>query len=108
MAPPSAFRSEPDPDNAENVGQLYTISPDGTNMVQVTNHPDGTLVLGSSFSPDSQWLVFARGGVAGLPDIYVMRRDGSDLTPITQTPVWDSAPDWSRGNPNDPTSVESA
>jgi WD40-like Beta Propeller Repeat len=64
-------------------------------LVQITDHPDGTTVFAPSFSPDSQWIAFARSGVDGKPDIYVMRRDGSELTPTTRTPVWESAPDWS-------------
>jgi hypothetical protein len=34
-------------------------------------------------------------GDADLPDLYLMRRDGTDLTPLTRTPEWESAPDWS-------------
>lgn len=89
-----SFRSEPDP-GAEFVGDLYTVAADGSGLTEVTDHEDGTMTLGSSWSPDSQWIVFARSGVDDLPDLYVMRRDGSDLTPLTRTPVWDSAPSWS-------------
>ena len=77
------------------MGDLYTVAPDGSNLQRLTDHEDGTMVLGSSFSPDSQWIAFGRSGVSGQPDIYVMRTDGRDLTPLTQTPEWDSAPDWS-------------
>ena len=34
-------------------------------------------------------------GVDEQPDLYLMHRDGSDLTPLTRTPEWDSAPAWS-------------
>lgn len=91
-----SFRSEPSRAQ-EYVGHLYTVTPDGSGLTQVTDHEDGTMVLGSSFSPDSRWIAFARGGVGGMPDIYVMRRDGSDLATITETQVWDSAPDWTAG-----------
>jgi hypothetical protein len=33
-------------------------------------------------------------GKGELPDLYVTRRDGSDLSPLTRTPEWESAPDW--------------
>ncbi len=89
------FRSETGPNDFE--GDLYTVAPDGTGLTKVTDHDPGTMTLGSSWSPDSQWIVFARTGIAGLPDLYVMRRDGSELTPLTRTPVWDSAPAWSPG-----------
>ena len=87
------FRSETG--GGDFVGDLHTVAPDGTDLTKVTDHAPGTMTLGSSWSPDSQWIVFARTGVAGLPDLYVMRRDGSELTPLTRTPVWDSAPAWS-------------
>ncbi len=87
------FRSETGPGEFE--GDLYTVAPDGTGLTNITEHDPGTMTLGSSWSPDSQWIVFARTGVEGLPDLYVMRRDGSELTPLTRTPVWDSAPAWS-------------
>ena len=89
-----SFRSEPDASESF-IGDLYTVAPDGTELTNITNAEHGTMTLGSSWSPDSQWIVFAASGVDDNPDLYLMRRDGSDLTPLTQTPVWDSAPDWS-------------
>jgi Tol biopolymer transport system component len=37
-------------------------------------------------------------GVGHLPDLYAMRRDGSDVTPLTRTKTWESTPDWSPGD----------
>lgn len=88
-----SFRSEPNPDE-DFVGDIYTVRPDGSDLTKITD-AKGQQVLGSSFSPDSAWIVFAMSGVDNWPDLYVMRRDGSDLTPLTRTPAWDSAPDWS-------------
>ena len=34
-------------------------------------------------------------GVGELPDLFVTRADGSDLTPLTRTEAWESTPDWS-------------
>ena len=89
-----SFRSEPDASQPF-IGDLYTVAPDGSELTNITQGEPGTMTLGSSWSPDSQWIVFAASGVEDNPDLYLMRRDGSDLTPLTQTPVWDSAPDWS-------------
>jgi Tol biopolymer transport system component len=61
--------------------------------VQLTK-AKGKQVLSMSFSPDSKWIVFAMEGVDHLPDLFVMRRDGTDVTPITRTSTWESAPDW--------------
>ncbi len=87
-----SFRSEPDPEN-EFVGDLYTVRPDGSGVTKIVDGR-GKQVLGSSFSPDSKWIVFAMTGKGELPDLYVTRRDGSDLSPLTRTPEWESAPDW--------------
>jgi TolB protein len=87
-----SFRSEPRGDDF--VGEIHTIRPDGFDLKQLT-HANGKQVFATSFSPDSAWIVFAMTGVEEQPDLYVMRRDGSDRTPLTRTPEWDSAPAWS-------------
>ena len=46
------------------------------------------------WSPDGTSIVFATDGVGGNDDIYVMRADGSAITPVTRTPSWESAPAW--------------
>jgi TolB protein len=88
-----SFRSEPS--GKDFVGEIHTVHPDGSDITQLT-HAKGKQVFASSFSPDSAWIVFAMTGVEEQPDLYVMRRDGSDVTPLTRTPEWDSAPAWSR------------
>ena len=30
-----------------------------------------------------------------MGNLYVMRTDGTDLSQLTTTPLWESAPDWS-------------
>ena len=87
-----SFRSEPDDAN-EFVGDLYTIRPDGSDLTKVVDGK-GNQVFGSSISPDGKWIVFGMTGKGALPDLYVTRRDGSGLTPLTRTPEWESAPDW--------------
>ena len=78
-------------------GDLYTVHPDGTGLKQLTDYDGDVQVLASSFSPDSEWIAFAQTGVGSQPDIFVMRRDGTEVAPLTQTPEWDSAPDWGPG-----------
>jgi Tol biopolymer transport system component len=75
-------------------GNLYTIHPDGTGLHKLTGYDSTTMVLSYSFSPDGRWITFAKSGVGGEPDVFVMRADGSDIHPVTQTTLWDSAPDW--------------
>ncbi len=59
--------------------------------------PEGAIAEGKSFSPDGEWIVFwmiPQGRLSS--DIYRIRRDGTELTQLTDTPAgneWD--PEWS-------------
>jgi Tol biopolymer transport system component len=86
------FRTVSGPD--DNYGNLYTVHPDGTGLHQLTHYDATTIVLSYSFSPDGRWITFAKEGVGGEPDIFLMRLGGTDLAPVTQTALADSAPDW--------------
>jgi hypothetical protein len=86
-----------------------TVSPDGTTILSGT---DGTLftvpfaggqpspiriqdapndvAFGATWSPDGQWIVFTlHPRSAPHSDIYIMRRDGTDLRQVTRTPNQD-------------------
>ena len=68
--------------------QLYTVNPDGSNIVQITNlAPTALETWVPDFSPDGKRITFSYGQVdaAGniFPDIYVINVDGSNLTQIT-------------------------
>jgi len=73
---------------------IYTIRPDGTGLRQLTRFAGNVEVLSSSFSPDGRFIVFARTGTGGLPDLFVMRSNGTELRRLTRTAKWDSNPDW--------------
>ena len=73
---------------------LYRIRPDGTGLQQLTNFAPQVEVLSASYSPNGKSIVFSRTGRGGLPDLFLMRSDGTKLTQLTRTPQWDSAPDW--------------
>lgn len=84
--------------------QLYTIKPDGTDMVQLTNLASTSLdAWNPSFSPDGTQIAFNYGPVDtngnAHPDLYVINADGTGLTQLThdglsQVPRW--SPDGSR------------
>lgn len=87
-------------DNPDESANLYTVAPNGTHLKQLTFADDGvTQHLGSSYSPSGEWIVFGRRPATGGPDldaadVFVMRPDGTDERPLTQTLLYDSYPDW--------------
>jgi TolB protein len=83
-------------------GDLYTIRPDGTDLRRLTHLPPGTGIQLGSYSPDGQWIVFSTsaGATPGptndrlWPDVFVIKTDGTGLTPVTRTKNWEGSPDW--------------
>jgi TolB protein len=74
--------------------QVYTVRPDGTSLRRVSHFKRGTTVKSSSFAPDGRWITIGLDGRGGVPDVYVMRANGTGVRPVTRTRAWDSAPDW--------------
>jgi Tol biopolymer transport system component len=71
---------------------MYTIDPDGSNLVDLSAVGEGWQV---DWSPDGSSIIFASGRdqtADGYDDIYIMRPDGSDLRRLTDlkayTPAW--------------------
>jgi Tol biopolymer transport system component len=76
-------------------GRLFTVDVhDGT----ITDIHTPGLAFDADWSPDGEWLVFAMYDTQveqPRPDLYVMRRDGSGLVQITDTPgLTEGAPAW--------------
>lgn len=86
------FRS-PETENFLN-SNIFTIHPDGTGLRQVTDVAKNTKVYSASFSPDGTAITLGLTGVSGQADVFTIGIDGSNLTPVTRTDKWDSAPDW--------------
>jgi TolB protein len=86
------FRSNESADFLDS--QLYVVHPDGSGLRQVTHLSADTLLLSASFSPNGQKIVYAQTGAGGVPDIFTMDVNGTHLQQVTNTPEWDSAPDW--------------
>jgi Tol biopolymer transport system component len=81
--------------NLSGTWQLYTMNPNGSGMVQLTNLPSSTDIdLFAEWSPDGSRLLFA-SSITGTPQIYSIRADGTGTTQITNDPNGDLAPDWS-------------
>jgi TolB protein len=78
--------------------QLYTMNPDASAIVQITNlaATDWEAWL-PDFSPDGMRLTFCYGPSAetGPMEIYVINVDGSGLVQLTNDNLFDCAPRWS-------------
>ncbi len=76
--------------------ELYLMNADGSNLHQIT--PEGGNSQGPSFSPDGNWVAFTAyfdhyGEDHGC-EIYIMRRDGTDLRRLTDNDYCDWQPRW--------------
>jgi TolB protein len=90
-----AFQSPPDDEGVTK--NLYTIRPDGTHMISVTNNLlDGSDSSHPTWSPDSRQILFShvRPGSATGTDLYVVNRDGTHPRPVALTPWNEDAPSW--------------
>jgi TolB protein len=77
---------------------LYTVSPKGTGLKQLTHASGGRVQhLSATFSPDGKSITFTRTpgtGEGGNADIFVMRADGRRARNVTRSAAWDSGVDW--------------
>ncbi len=84
-------------DLAHGWGDMWLMSPDGTNQQRLHLFDGQAKFDGVRWSPDGQWLVFAADGGSGW-DVYVASPDGQELVNLTAaSPVHDrslSSPSW--------------
>jgi Tol biopolymer transport system component len=78
--------------NASGNNEVYTINPDGSGIVNVTNDPsdDGR----PDYSPDGSKIAF-RSNRDGNQEIYTMNAGGTGVARLTFDPAYDVQPVWS-------------
>lgn len=69
--------------------EIYTVNPDGTELVRLTNSP-GYDAEGS-YSADGKHIVFTSSR-DGDPDLYIMDADGKNVRQLTNQPGYDGGP----------------
>ena len=73
--------------------------PTAPGSLELTHFQDSDRVLDGSYSPDGASIVFSTTARAthptvSMPDIAVMRADGTGVRPVTRSANWDASPDW--------------
>jgi Tol biopolymer transport system component len=76
--------------------QLYTMNPDGSDVVQITNLPPSQNPFWTpAYAPDGQQILFSND-VTGSMELYVVNADGSGLRQLTSDAGDDIFARWSR------------
>jgi TolB protein len=75
-------------------GNYFTTYADGSHRRKLTSFPVASNLASARWSPDGKWIVFANSGTGGNDDLFVMRADASDISPLTRTAAWESAATW--------------
>jgi len=71
---------------------VYTYDFETETVRRLTDHP--ALDIEPGWSPDGEWIVFASGRDNYFTDIFIMRKDGSDVRQVTKDPAKDSESVW--------------
>lgn len=78
--------------NRDGNSEIYMMNPDGSNPVNLSNHPDSD--ASAAWSPDGTRIAFVSRR-DGDSEIYVMSADGSGFANLTHHPDSDYFPVWS-------------
>ena len=80
---------------------VFTVRPDGSHLVNVTNYSGGTLnATNPAWAPDGKHLTFVQkpgSGKLGYTDVFTMslvNDHASDIQPVSTSVLWDFRPDW--------------
>jgi Tol biopolymer transport system component len=74
---------------------VYTIAPDGSDLVQVTHVAAPVEAIAGSYSPDGRWIAFRWGNQSiGVYRLMKMHPNGSARSLITTAPIGETFIDW--------------
>jgi Tol biopolymer transport system component len=77
-------------------GSLYTVKADGTDVRLILSGESDVGNFEPSWSPDGQWIVFARTvDLAYSTDLFLVRPDGTGLHRLLERPGMELNPNWS-------------
>ena len=74
---------------------IYTISPDSSDLQQITTSPASD--TDASWSPDGDWIVYSSDhGDLPVPNIFIISSQGGEPINVTSNATYeDGAPSWS-------------
>jgi TolB protein len=80
---------------------VYTIEPDGSDLVQLTHVGPDVGAIAGSYSPDGRWIAFRwENPSVGVYRLMRMHPDGSDRSTITTAPIGEQYIDWGVAPPS--------
>lgn len=77
--------------------RIYRVQADGTGLTALTHGGSKRLDTAPAWSPDGTRIAFASARRGRLPDIYVMKPDGTNVRRLTRSRVAEANPSWSPG-----------
>lgn len=87
------FSAAPGSDRAGARGSLYAVNPDGSDLRKIPVDLDGRFsAFVAGWSPDGERIGFTL--CRAQCDIYTMKRDGTDVVQVTNTPEFKEFDDW--------------
>ena len=74
---------------------VYTVTPDGSQRVQLTHVPPDLGAIAGSYSPDGRWIAFRwENQSVGVYRLMRMHPDGTDRSTVTTAPIGERFIDW--------------
>jgi Tol biopolymer transport system component len=68
--------------------QIYTVEPDGTDLQQLTDEPEGSWAWHPAFSPTANRIAYVVSTDGANDQIWVMRADGTHQRELVDEPDW--------------------